>query len=930
MLLPSQHRVCRFDEFEVDLSGGLLTRGGARVKLPDQPFRILALLLEHPGEIVSREQLRQNLWPDRTHVDFDGSLNAALKRLRAALCDTSDQPRYIETIPKRGYRFIGTVIEEIPREAVLTSASGFARPAPALWQSARRVTLLLAAFALVGAGIVAYRLYWPGRRPGKTTEAAIQPVSVRRSVAVLGFGNVSGRPEDEWLSTALSEMLSTELAVGDRLRLVSGEDVANLRRSMPWPQASTLDQQTAARIGAALNGDLLVLGSYTTVGTPGNGQLRLDVRLQDSKTGEILTETAETGGAQDLFHVVSGVGIKLRNRLGVPRLDVPEESGVLASLPTDRDAARLYALGIAKLRQFDLLAARDLLQQACAADPKFSLAHLMLARAWGGLGYEQKHKEEVKKALDLSTGMPRTERMLIEGDYYASLADYEKAASTYGALFALFPDSVEYGLTLANTQYAGGHAKQAAETLAQLRRLPPPASDDPLIDLADARATANNVRTHLALVRSAVRKAAAQGKKLVYAQARRDECMNLVYGEHPEEGPPACEEAYNIFMSMGNRLGAADALRLVGDYQGSLGHLEQAIATYQRALRILEELGEHFKTGAILNNMAINFANEGKLDRAEQLYRQAESHFEQAGDKGNTATALGNIADVVYLRGDLRGAAKLYEQALEILAALDHSDPGYALYRLGDVRLAQGEVQDAHRLAQQAVDDMRPHEGGFQYLTGGMIVLGEVLLAEGDLQGAHQQFQATLEMRQKLGEMDLVGESQVELADIALEEGHSDEAEPLVRQAIAQFEKDKTDPDATSAYTLLSRALLMEGKWEEAHKAVQHAAELSRTSPDPAVKLPIAIQTARVEAAAQPSAGGHAALADAMQSLRAAAATAKKLGYYHLECQARLALGELMLASNARDGRKELKELVDDAHQHGFKLIAREAATAAG
>src|SRR5437588_6080065 len=121
--------------------------------------------------------------------------------------------------------------------------------------------------------------------------------------------------------------------------------------------------------------------------------------------------------------------------------------------------------------------------------------------------------------------------------------------------------------------------------------------------------------------------------------------MILVYGEHPEQSPPACEDAYNTFLAAGNRLAAADSLRLIGDHQGAEGHFEQAIATYQQALKVMQGLGEHAKTGTILNNMAIDFANQGKLDRAEDFYRQAKYHFEQLGDQRNTAVAIGNIAD---------------------------------------------------------------------------------------------------------------------------------------------------------------------------------------------------------------------------------------------------------------------------------------------
>src|SRR5208337_3006819 len=99
----------RFGLFEVNLAAGVLTRQGSRVKLQEQPFRILTLLLQRPGEIVTREQLRHALWQEGTHVNFDGSLNAALKKLRAALQDNAENPRFIETVPRQGYRFLAPI-----------------------------------------------------------------------------------------------------------------------------------------------------------------------------------------------------------------------------------------------------------------------------------------------------------------------------------------------------------------------------------------------------------------------------------------------------------------------------------------------------------------------------------------------------------------------------------------------------------------------------------------------------------------------------------------------------------------------------------------------------------------------------------------------------------------------------------------------------
>ncbi len=942
----------RFGLFEADVARGTLTRNGVRVRIQDQPFKVLVLLVERPGDLVTRAELKKWLWPDGTHVDFDGSLNVILKKLRAAIDDDPDNPRFVETVPRHGYRFIApvTVIGPAAAASVTSSQVPVSTPeasglsvavsrASATVPSARTVAPEVAArprpsfHLLYGASAVAVIIAvgaawfaWHGKKADAKTSSAntISQIAMRRSVAVLGFHNLTGRPDDAWLSTAFAEMLSTELAGGGKLRMVSGEDVANLRASSPWTQTDTLDQATTARIGVALNSDMLVLGSYATLGEHERGRLRVDVRLQDAKTGEILTEIAEIGGAGDLFQIVSRVGEKLRDRLGVPHLELAEETGVLSSMPHDPDAARFYAMGLAKLRQFDASAAKDLLEQAITLDPKFPLAHTMLARAWTDLGYEQKRREEAKRARELAGKLPQAERMLVDGDYYESVGNHDKSASVYHALFELFPDSVEYGLQFAFAESAAGHGSEAREIINRLRRLPAPASSDPRIDIAEARFALKKPDA-LRIVHQALTKAWSQGQTLVYARARRDECMYLNYTQHPEDAAASCQDAYRIYISAGNRLGAADSLRLLGDNQGTLGHLDAAIEWYTKALHVLDGMGgEHEKTGAVLNNMAIALENLGKLDQAEQQYRQAKSHFEQAGDKENVVTTIGNIADTAYLRGNLQDAQRLYEQALRMEATMDPGSPGYLLYRSADLLLTQGKVREARKRVDEAIKAYSAEQGSYQYASNAMLVLGEVLEAEGDLGGARQEFEKTLAIQKKMGASELVGETAEELAELDLLEGHAQRAEPALRSIIAEFEKENSSPDASSAYTLLSRALMAEGKLEDAENAVQRAGELSLTSSDPALVLPAAIQRARVKAAAA-NHGAASSFSLAKQELRTAVSTAKRLGYYKLEGEARVALAEMEMKTSPVSARAQLSLLATEAHGRGLELLAHHA-----
>jgi ATP/maltotriose-dependent transcriptional regulator MalT len=289
------------------------------------------------------------------------------------------------------------------------------------------------------------------------------------------------------------------------------------------------------------------------------------------------------------------------------------------------------------------------------------------------------------------------------------------------------------------------------------------------------------------------------------------------------------------------------------------------------------------------------------------------------------ATTVGNIADILYLRGDLPGAARLYEQGRILEAHLDPSDPSYVLYRLADLRLAQGRVREALPLAQQAVDLLRPMQGGYQYLTSAMVVLGDVLRAEGDLEGANKQYQEALDIREKMGERALVAESQVSLAELSLDENQSQVAEALLHQAIPEFEKEQGDPDAIGAYVVLSHALLMDGKVEEARSAVQSAAALFRFPSDPASKLQASIQRARIDAAEGNEASQYLRIALAEKQLRSVIAAAKRFGYFRLECEARLVMGELEMKNHRAEAHSQLAQLARDAHQHDLGLIARKA-----
>ena len=578
----------RFGEYELKVRTRTVLYRGTAVPFEPKTFEVLLCLVANAGRVVTKEELLKAVWPD-SFVE-ESNLTQHVFRLRKALRPQEGDEQYIVTVPGQGYQFSAevkspalpaTIVpgtleaqEEIvvqrirERSTVVTEEVVHQSPdklAPA--SGPRRIvtvwSAIAIALALAALGIWGWRATHHSTS-GASTSAASAPLAraTRRSIAVLGFRNLSGRPEEGWLSTAIAEMLSTELVAGEKLRLVSGEDVARTKLDLPLADTDTLSRNTLARLHKVLDSDWIVLGSYTAlVGQPGT-RIRLDVHLQDTSAGETIADVAVVGSEADLFDLVSQAGSELRKKLGVEAVSPVEAVSVRAASPSNREAARLYSEGLARLRVFDALAARDLLEGAITADPKYSLAHSALAEAWSRLGYDKRAQEEARQAYDLAANLSREERFVVEGRYRDIDHEYDKAIEIYRSLFVLFPDNLDYGLKLAAVQVRGGKGHDALATVESLRKLMPPASELPLIDLQEAAAweEMGDFKHQEQPLARAVESARAQGSRLILAEARDHQCWLFTYLAQPQNAVAACREARDIYAAAGDGNGEANSL----------------------------------------------------------------------------------------------------------------------------------------------------------------------------------------------------------------------------------------------------------------------------------------------------------------------------------------------------------------------------------
>jgi serine/threonine protein kinase/tetratricopeptide (TPR) repeat protein len=767
---------------------------------------------------------------------------------------------------------------------------------------------------------------WEARRvlrPVAEQHTSNALTSSRSSLAIFGFKNLSDRPDTAWVSTAVSEMLATELGSGEKLRIVPTETVTRTKIDLALPDTESLAADTLAHLRKNLGSDFVVLGSYLDMGNTSRDQVRLDLRLQDTVRGETVAVVSEVSSERELPALVSRAARRLRQQLGVADISQFDATGIRASVPSNPQAMRFYAEGLAKLRAFDALAARDLLLQAVGADPPYPVAHSMLSRAWMALGYNQNAIEEAKKALALAGKLSRTDHALVEARFYEASKDWEKAIETYRALFGFFPDSTEYGLYLANAQVRGERGSEALSTVSKLRGVSEEAKDDPRIDLAEAEAAyslSDNKRVVLA-ADNAIKKANFSGAKLLAARARIIQCRAFASLGQSQQSISAGAEARRIFHEAGDLAGEAGALHSMAEVPINQGDLAKAKELYEHALDIARKIGDKHAAARELGNIGLIFVQEGDLATGEKMYAEALANFRDVGDKHGMSVVIGNTGEIRQAEGRLEDAAAEYRDALMLAREVGHrSSEAIDLQLIGDVLADQGELNGAMQMYQQASAIQREINDK-SYYASTLYSMGQVKRQRGDIDGAKKISEEALALRQQTGEKGSVAEMKVALGELAVDSGEAALAEKLAREAIPEFQAERETDAELEAQGLLMESLLLQGKLDDRKDAIERRSALYEKSRSVRVRLPFAIKMARAKAAAGDLAGAE-------RLARNVLAEATNSGFVPIQLEASLAIYEIqMKETKPAVVRVQLAELAKNARAKGFERIARMADT---
>jgi len=972
-----------FGPFRLDPVKRLLWQGEEHVALTPKAFSTLLALVEKQGEVVEKDALIQTIWPD-TFIT-EATLTQNIFRLRKALGEGAGDHRFIVTVPGRGYSFVAEArrVEAPPSRTGSFPVAVLPPPqqpdsAPRIAPSVRRRSGLWTAglalgLAVLGLGLLLLRAgprqgtaAGPADQPGQASQAgspgaAGRASSPRRSVAVLGFRNLSGRKEASWLSTALAEMFTVELGVGETLQTVSAEAVARTRIDLDLNDVQNLSPANLGRLRAVLGCDFVLFGSYLDLGGEA-GKIRVDLRLQDAATGETLAVATRTRAADQLFELVSDLGQELRLDLGGGGVAPEQAVTARASFPAGREAGRLYSEGLEHLRTLDTLTARDLLRRATEVEPAFPLAHAALAVAWSSLGYDSKAEQESARALALGSALPREELLVVEGLHEETRRSWPRAVEIYKTLWTFFPDDPEHGLRLARAQISAGQAGDALATVATLRRLPPPQSSDPRFDLTEAEAAAalSDFHRQESLARRAVMGAEALGARLLLAQALQAQADAAQVLGKPAEALASVQRAEKIFSAAGDRAGIAacrfdsgNLLRDQGDLAGARRLYEQALAIHREtgnqrgllqaerhlgyvtarlgdpegakrhltaAVAIAAEIDDRMERTMALTNLASLQHSEGELAASARTFSDILEVSHAMGSSEGEAAAHVNLADVLRDQGNLAAAREHAEAALRLLREVGHSrGTGFALSKLGLLLVDQGDLAGA-QAAFRELGEMAQTTGLKVLQADAASGLGYLQMLHGNLAAAHKSQVEALTLREQSSDSYDKAESRLALAELALEEGDARAAESGARSAADQLHALQIRDAEALARAALARALAAQGHAAAAQEALRPALALVAASENRWSRLAVQIVSGRVAA-------DSGRFAEARQTLTAARDEARSLGLWVHRLDATLALGQLELRhGDPRVGQILLAALRREAGEKGFRLVAGRAA----
>ncbi len=442
--VPSS-KIQRFGVFEVDLRSGELRKQGVRIKLQEQPFHVLKILLERPGEVVTREEFRAAIWQSDTFVDFDNGLNTSINKLREALGDSADSPRFIETLPRRGYRFLAPVNNNVPN-------------GPAIPARRWKIAVPVAIVVLIAAA-VAGEFIWQSRK-ARLTE--------KDTVVLADFANTTGDPV---FDDTLKQGLRVQLEQSPYLNIVSDQKVNEELQLMGRPKDERLTQDTTREVCQRAGSKAFLIGTISRLGM----HYVIGLKALNCQNGDgLASEQVEVDGREHVLRALGESATKIREKLGESLATIQKYDAPVEATTPSLEALKAYSLGMKTWHANGPDAALPFFQRAVQLDPQFAMGLARLGSIYAEVGPEALMAESTRHAYELREKVSERERLFIEAHYYDRVTgELDKAASVWEVMQQTYPREVEPYQNLANIYGAFGNHEKALEKALDVLRMQP-------------------------------------------------------------------------------------------------------------------------------------------------------------------------------------------------------------------------------------------------------------------------------------------------------------------------------------------------------------------------------------------------------------------------------------------------------------------------
>ena len=659
------HRIYRLDGIEIDTAQACLKRDGKEQHLRQQTFQVLIYLLENRQRLITKNELIEDIWQDTAVTD--NALEQCLAEIRKVLGDDSRNPRFIKTVPRAGYRFIGP-LEEVCldlSEAVQTKEVTAVVPAERREQpvevaelevlstakNKQRAVLISILAILITAAAVGLYFVQRGRSPqGSLASVTLPEVTGKRTVAVMFFDNQSGSPDLNWLREGLADMLITDLTNSKQLTVLSRQQLHLLLERIGHKELEQIKLDEALDVARRSQARVVVLGSFARLGE----QIRIDVHLHDARDGQLLAaERLVVDQQAQILTQLDLLSIKLASHLGATPAAPKAGTGLTSVMTDNLEAYRCYSLAVEKAQGLQNAEAIALLQKAVSLDPQFAMAYARIGYAYGVTAFEwDKAKPYLQKGFQLSQRLTERDKLYIAAWYAIANLDYPAAINSLREIITHYPLEAEAYWRLARLLNGEQRYEEALEIAKQGLVINPGAKD--LYNTLGG---------------------------IYIDQGRHDEAIAM-YRRYVELAP----ELPNAHDSLG--LG----------YQWA-GRYAEAIAEYESALALKPDFG----IAAI--HLGNTYFQQGRYREAIKRY---QGYFQSASSDNDRARAWGSISVVYWNQRKLRDTQRASQELMKynrgaegfLLVSLERGDRAAAEKfehllesRPVDVRVAQGEMR---------------------------------------------------------------------------------------------------------------------------------------------------------------------------------------------------------------------------------------------